>query len=162
MDMTPTQLAEYREMRGEILMRAKLHHLQLNLATVLQLISLAVVFWLPSAAINVFLLIVPVVFAGLAFNYQANQCTMEIAAAYLGTQYGQAGLQWEEFFGREKSKYKLTSFLKTFALWWPLSLPLILWIYTGWPKTQLTSSLMVLDLVLLALVLINFRYKLSR
>jgi hypothetical protein len=163
--MTPEQIAEYSQLRQEISARLVMHHNQLALATVLQLVCALFVMWLNHPTANwesteLFLLIVPIVFAGLTFNYQANQCTMESVGRYLNQQYGNSGMKWEEFFGTEKFKSKLVSFSKALPLIWPLFIPVVLWSVVGWPEGKLASSLFVVDLTLLIIMLANFRYKL--
>ncbi len=165
--MTQEQLAEYNQMRQEILARATMHHQQLVYAVGLQFVGALFLIWLVSTGaewplIELFLLAVPIAFAGLAFNYQANQATMESVAKYLNQQYGSAGLKWEEFFGREKAKNQLISFAKALPMVWVLAIPLVIWSTMGWPADGLNSALLAIDLVLVVLVLINFKYKVGK
>lgn len=162
--MTPEQLAEYNQLRQEILARATMHHEQLVYAVVIQFVSLMFLVWLNHHQVNwasteLFLLALPMVFAGLTYNYQANQCTLESAAKYLHHQYNSVGLKWDEFFGSQKSKQHLVSFSKALPLIWPQFVPIVIWIVFGWPTGRLSSALMTVDLILLIVTLLNFRYK---
>ncbi len=164
--MTPEQLAEYNQMRQEILARVTMHHQQLVYAVVLQFLSLVFLIWINHLVADwpstlVFLLVLPIIFAGLTYNYQANQATLESVATYLNQQYNSVGLKWEEFFGHRKSKQKLISFSKALPLIWPQFIPIIILFAGGWPSGNIESGLMIVDLILLVLTLLNFRFKLA-
>lgn len=165
--MKPEELAEYNQMRSEILARATMHHNQLTQAVVLQLLCVGVVVWLAFQqadwqVIELFLLLASAVFTLLTFNYQANQCTMESVAKYLDHQYGKVGLEWERFFAKEKARNQMVSFGKAFPLVWPQFVPIVIWRVNGWPVSQLQSALLVVNIILLVWSLVNFKYKLGK
>lgn len=145
---------DLRNMRHEILERAKALHQMIDLAVGLGAVFLITSFWLKTNIrpenFEVYILLIPIVFAGLTFNYQANQMTMEAVARYVMT----ISPGWDEYYASHKRKVQLTSFLKVLPLLLPQLLPLFF--YTS----RVTQPLLWwVDMVLLLLVLFNFRYK---
>ena len=82
---------EYNNLRGEVTERVKLLHLFILVAVLLNVAFLFMVFAMLIGGtslyeIVLFLLFMPIVFALLTFNYQANQMTLEGAAGYISHQ----------------------------------------------------------------------------
>lgn len=153
---------EYKMLRAEINTRIEILHQTINLAVILLAVFLVAGSGLYLASsdqllIESYLLLLPLVFAGLTNNYQANQMTLEATARYLQTK-AQGISEWEDFYGRHKRHYKLLSFLKTLPLFIPLTLPLVVWLIFGWPEGKL-GILAAIDLLLFSLIIFNFRYK---
>ncbi len=152
-----TNQEDLGNMRDEILERAKALHQIINLAVLLGGIFLVAAFWLKQLLIpadfELFILLIPIVFAGLTFNYQANQMTMEAVASYVRT----ISPGWEEYFGAHKQKVQLTSFLKILPLLLPQLLPLFF--LASWSTQPLLWGT---DVILFLLVFFNFRYKIVR
>lgn len=145
---------DLRNLRNEVLERAKAIHQMINLAVVLGAGFLVASFWLgeniTADKFQIYILLIPIVFAGLTFNYQANQMTLEAVAGYVrGISPG-----WEEYYGSHKQKVQLTSFLKVLPLLLPQLLPLFFL-----ESRSLQPFLWWVDIVLFLLVLFNFRYK---
>jgi hypothetical protein len=70
-------LEEYRLTRVEVQMRAGMLHNMLSLGAALQFLSAFVYFAVPVLHSTQYLLILPIFFSVLTFNYQANQMTLE-------------------------------------------------------------------------------------
>lgn len=155
------ETAELTNLRQEILERVKGLHGLITTGTYLSAFFLVAGFFLstllPTVTFNWYILTLPLVFALLTFNYQANQMTMEAVGAYLRQKESSEG--WETFYDRYKKGVQLTSFLKILPLLVPQLLPIILWATNASlePNQQLLASA---DLVLFLLVIANFRYKL--
>lgn len=153
---------EYKMLRAEIKTRIKILHQTVNLAVILLAVFLVAGSGLYLASsdqllMESYLLLLPLVFAGLTNNYQANQMTLEATARYLASALPRLS-NWEEFYGRQKRQFELLSFLKTLPLFIPLTLPLVVWFIFGWPEGKL-GILAAIDLLLLILIIFNFRYK---
>ncbi len=135
------------------------------LATILEALFLIAGIWIYANYGNLFisyLLFIPIIFTGLVFNYQDNQKTLESLAGYVRSKLGPKlnnSLGWDEFFGEEKTKRRFSNGYKVFALLIPFLIPIILLSYGDMNGVELT--LVYVDLVLFALILINFRYKLG-
>lgn len=163
-----TESDEHLGLRREITERVKILHSLLGQATGLLMVSVIFGYYLfvgglPFEQIETFLLFLPIIFACLAFNYQANQMTMETVSYYLCDQFPEAGGKWEKYYGDRKRAVQLISFLKTLPLFLPLLLPIVLIAWHGaWPTAVFNQVLTSIDLALFALVLFNFRYKISR
>jgi hypothetical protein len=163
--MSKATIEEYRTIREEVVKRAKALHQMIILATILEAVFLIAGIWIYANYGNLFayyLVFIPIVFAGLVFNYQDNQKTLESLAGYIRSRLGPKldnSLGWDEFFGEEKAKRRLSNGYKVFALLMPFLIPIVLLIYTNISGVELTLA--YIDLVLFALILINFRYKLG-
>ena len=166
---------EYNNLRGEVTQRVKLLHLFILVGVLLNVVFLLMVFSLylggtPNEKIILLLLFIPIIFALLTFNYQANQMTLEGAAGYISHELSQklnsedkkSFDQWDVYYGNYKKGFQLTSVLKVIPLLLPMTLPI--WIdlffrsYVHYP----VDLLMYFDFALFAFVIFNFRYKLSR
>ena len=152
-----TNKEDLRNMRAEVLERAKALHQMINLAVGLGAVLLVAAFWLKQillpADFEIFALLIPIVFASLTFNYQANQMTMEAVSGYVhGISPG-----WDEYYGRHKEKVQLTSFLKIMPFLLPQLLPLFF--LASWSTQPLLWGF---DAILFLLVIFNFRYKILR
>lgn len=166
---------EHHAFRQEILERVKFLHQVLSLATLLWGALLIFGFFLawqevPRQLLLTYILITPIIFSTLTYNYQANQMTMEAVARYLyfhlkpAIKTPTASVKsWDEDYASEKNKYRLISFLKVSPLLLPQSLPIIIvfWL-KSLPEGDLNLSLWVFDLFLFGLTLFNFRYKSSK
>lgn len=159
-------IEEYKALRAEIAIRMKLLH---------QLIALGSIFWVVLVIfglflylyhpkiLNIFLLIIPVIFAGIVFNYQDNQRAMESTARYLNDELDKkldSQLGWERFFAGQKKIYQYSNANKLFALLMPFALPIVL-LFVGSLST-LEFYLALMDLIILIALLTNFRYKIYR
>lgn len=166
-------LKEYEVLRLEITERVKLLHQFIALGVIASIIALIIgtLLFAFSAATNTFLgflLFVPVIFAGLTFNYQANQMTFEGLAYYVNDSLrahvahkdNPAQSTWDSYYNDHKISYRMTSFFKVLPLLFPQIIPFFVLYYYGWPQHGGLAGLLVFDLVLFVLVVINFRYKL--
>lgn len=153
--------AELTNLRQEILERVRSLHGLITVATYLSVFLLVAAFFLitllPVVTFNWYLLLVPLVFITLTFNYQANQMTMEAVGAYLRSK--EEGGGWETFYERYKKRAQLTSFLKILPLLVPQLIPIVLWSLAV-PLTDNQQVLASVDVALFFLVIANFRYKL--
>ncbi|QQG49895.1 MAG: hypothetical protein HZB70_03820 [Candidatus Berkelbacteria bacterium] len=155
------ETAEFTNLRQEISERVKGLHSLINSATCLAAAFVIAGFFLyefsSSSTLIWFLLMLPIIFASLTFNYQANQMTMEAVASYLASKEPAGG--WEGYYAKWKKRVQLTSFLKTLPLLLPQALPLVLWCIGA--TLEPTQQVMAwVDTVFLALTIFNFRYKL--
>jgi hypothetical protein len=147
------------KLREEITERIKILHQIINLAILLIVFALCFIVWLLTVSakieqIMLFVLFLPIIFAFLTFNYQANQMTLEGLAKYLKEE------GWESFYGQYKKGRRLTSFLKVLPLLAPQIVPLI--IFPFFVKFSQFGVLIIIDFMLLLLVFINFRYKFKK
>lgn len=161
-----TIIKEFEALRAEIAVRIRIHHQLIALANIFWLVFLifgAWIFTFGSAIFITYLLIIPLVFTGLLFNYQDNQRTMEVTAKYIEEKLKpklERSLEWEKYFASQKKNYQFSSAYKIFAFLAPFVLPIILLI--NFSLTHFQTDLAFVDLVLLIIALINFRYKLYR
>ncbi|KKR28391.1 MAG: hypothetical protein UT61_C0051G0003 [Candidatus Woesebacteria bacterium GW2011_GWA1_39_8] len=166
---------EYNNLRGEVTERVKLLHLFILVAVLLNVAFLFMVFAMLIGGtslyeIVLFLLFMPIVFALLTFNYQANQMTLEGAAGYISHQLREKLSaedqkdfdQWDVFYGRYKKSFQLTSFLKVIPLLLPMTLPIWIYLLDSSYMSYPVNLLIYFDLVLFGLVIFNFRYKIGR
>lgn len=165
---------EYRALRFELNERIKFLHQTINLAVIFWLVSLVVSFYFIFSDINpenlkTFLLVLPLLFDLLAFNYQFNQNSLESIARYIhleikprtGKISGEEVLGWEKFFAKDKASFKFESSFKIL----PFVLPSLIPFFFLITRANLNSwqiSLSIADLIFLALVILNFRYKFRR
>ncbi|MEZ0287155.1 MAG: hypothetical protein ACAH35_04965 [Candidatus Paceibacterota bacterium] len=166
-------IQEYKAVRGEVADRAKMLHGMLTNAAFMQFIAAVLYFTflggMDSIVTVYFLLTLPVVFAALCFNYQANQMTLEQLAHHSNnirqrlTDKDDDRASWDEQYGRFKKKYQLTSFLKVLPLLLPFLIPYILLLQNGGFFDDASANrLVVIDTLIFALVIFNFRYKWHR
>jgi len=164
--MQNTHLEEYRALRAEIAIRMKLLHQLIALGSVFWVVFVTMGFWIYlnyESVFNTYLLIIPIIFAGLLFNYQDNQRAMESTARYLNDVLdkkldGQLG--WERFFATQKKISQYSNANKLFALLIPFLVPIILLISGNLSTFEI--YLAMIDLIILLALLTNFRYKLYR
>lgn len=108
-------IAEYNQLKNEIAVRVRLLHLFILVAVLLSFTSLLFVFVMIYAdfelnKIILFLLLLPIIFALLTFNYQANQMTLEGLAGYIGYELKNKMpkelkteiIKWDEYYGQYK------------------------------------------------------------
>ncbi len=166
---------EHHSFRQEILERVKFLHQLLSLATVLWgaffIVGIFLVWQgISRELLTTYMLVIPIIFSILTYNYQANQMTMEAVARYLYFHLKPAIKtptfqikSWDEDYASEKYKYRLISFLKVSPLLLPQSLPFIVLIWLGQlPSGSLNFSLWLFGLLLFGLTIFNFRYKSSK
>lgn len=163
-------LTEYETTRREVIERAGALHRLIALASTLAFVALIVASILQALHATqeqlwTYLLFLPPIFAGIAFNYQANQMTLEAVAMFsdrLRTQLGGNSMSWDGFYGRWKKAVQLTSFLKTLPLLMPLVIPFYA-LSLPWIKHEPQLMwLMIVDILLALLVIVNFYYKALR
>lgn len=169
-DSSTWALEEYEQVRREITERAKILHSFITLGTILYLPILITIFWLmsqgaPRELIELFLFSVPFIYAGLLFNYQANQMTLEGLAYHSDNlirtyrEQSKEGVStWDDYYGQHKLRYRLISFFKVTPLLFPMLIPLLALLFQV-DISETHSVLFGADLLLLGIVLINFRYK---
>ena len=148
------------KLRQEITERVKILHQIINLAILLIVFALSFIVWLLTIGAKIeqmmlFVLSLPIIFAFLTFNYQANQMTLEGLAKYLKKEGS-----WDEFYGQYKKSRRPTSFLKVLPLLAPQFVPLIIWPF--FVDFDQFWWLIIIDLMLLLLVFLNFRYKFKK
>lgn len=165
-------IEEYRALRKEINSRMKLIHFFVFAATCFGLIFLIAGIWLYSfVSLEIFytyLLLIPLIYVGLIFNYQDNQRALEATARYqeekikpkLDKLANADTLEWEMWFVGFKKKVQFSSSYKIFPFILPFVLPIILLINSNLTRSQL--YLVYIDLLFFIIVLANFRYKLFR
>lgn len=166
---------EYNNLRVEVARRAQLLHLFILVAVLFNLTILFMIFALvisgaTSYELITFLLFVPIVFALLTFNYQANQMTLEGIAGYVSADLRKKLSKedqkdfdgWDVFYGAYKKKYQLISFMKVVPLLLPMTLPI--WLMLFYPNTIIypLNILSYFDLALFAFIIYNFRYKIGK
>lgn len=150
-------LEEYKQLRHEIAVRVQLLHWLIALSSILSVAAIIAAFYLRLN--HLFLLVLPLVFSGITFNYQANQMTMEAVAVYLQNKYNDH-LAWDKAYGEAKVPQRLTSFLKTIPLHLPMLIPFILFATNRVPRAL--TPLAWIDIAIFALVIYNFRYKFKK
>lgn len=166
--MEDWQLAEYNNCRKEVHLRVKMLHQMITLSVILIFTSVIILVAMRAYNTNwevtrLFLLLVPLVFATLTYNYQANQMTME-AVARFADQIRNSKFKeesWDNYYGKHKLGVQLISFMKVIPLLLPQILPIVLF-FTDQQLSQipLYFILAVIDLALFAVAIFNFRYKL--
>ena len=151
---------EYESLRNEVIARIKILHHQISLAVTLSFLFIFgfIIFYTNHEALIIYLLALPVVFYLLAFNSQANQMTMEAAAYHIMKKHTS---NWDKFYGEYKKGVRITSFLKVLPFFFtPIFCLIYLPIVASLSKTE--NIFYIIDWVLLALVIYNFRYKFKR
>jgi len=159
------QIAEYRSLRSEVVTRAKFLHLFIERSAFLGFLALVAGLWLESSFVDpvvyqIYIALLPLVFAGVCFNFQANQLTLEVVAAAsdrLRKSLAPSDESWDDQFGRLKLGFILTSVLKDFALIAPIAVALI----AGYQANlwQVYPIIFAIDHLSLFLVALNFWYK---
>lgn len=165
------QMLEYQTLRSEITERIKILHYSIHLTTVLLALLIIFVFILffLEADYNIlitFLLTIPIFINLLAFNYQSNQNVLESIARYICYELKpqvniSEVLNWEYYFAKEKQSFKIDSATKVFPFLIPSLIPIYLLVFSQ-PLLSFQLFLAYFDLLLLAVMLIGFRYKLRR
>ena len=166
--MDEKALEEHRILRQEITERIGVLHGQLNIAAVL-LFILVVIIWVfgvnGGTTLNWLLLESFIPFICLAFNYQANQMTMEAVARYIDEQLVpkmDGGFGWGKFWSDYKARVRLISFTKVLALILPI-VSIFVWSILAWGDlTQPQKIVAVFNALLFFIGVVNFRYKYSR
>jgi len=174
MDKEKWDVIEYEQLRHELNSRIDFLHKTINLAVIFWLIFLIFSFFfmalgMPKNFYYTYLLLIPVVMDLLGFNYQSNQNSLESIARYfqhhlrpsLEEKHGKDILCWEKFFADDKFPFRYESATKIFPFVLPSIIPLY-FLINKIPLEHYQTTILVIDLVLLALMLIIFRYKLRR
>ncbi len=167
-------MIEFAVLRQELNSRIKFLHQTINLAIVfwcvLLLATFCFILWgLPRDLLITFILIVPVIFDLLGYNYQSNQCSLESASKYVyeivrpraAGVSGQEVLTWEKYFADQKEPFKIESSTKVLAFILPSAIPFAL-LALRIPLNGYQRALVYIDILFLLLLLENFRYKLRR
>jgi len=165
---------EYKNLRHELDLRVIYLYKTINLAIFFWVVFLGMffVFWsfgVEKKIIITFLLLVPMIIDLIAFVYQTNQNSLESIARYihlkikpkLDKNYGKSVLGWEKFFAREKRPFRYESVTKVFPFILPSIIP-IYFLVAGYELEPYQIIIAIIDIVLLAIMLENFRYKLRR
>lgn len=165
---------EYESLRRELNSRVIYLYKIINLAVFLWVVFLGMlfVFWtleVKKEIIITFLLFVPIIIDLVAFVYQTNQNSLESVARYihfkikprLDKKYKVNMLGWEKFFAKEKRPFQYESVTKVFPFVLPSIIPIYL-LLAGQELAPYQITLTVVDLVLLVIMIENFRYKLRR
>jgi len=162
-----TLLKDFQAMREEILARVKLMFWTINLGVILEVIFLVIYPFIPSSFRDLYLLLITLIFAGLIFNYQGNQATMEVVARYINHVLrpkieklaGTASVDWEDHWFEARKYLRITSFLKLIPLILPLLIPIVMISHEGFAASTLQKSLEIFDLIIIVIVIFNFCYK---
>ena len=167
-------MIEFAALRRELDDRIRFLHHTINLAVVFWCVLLVAVFYfiscdLPRDLFITFILIIPIVFDLLGYNYQSNQNSLESIAKYIyevvrpraAGASGQEILKWEKYFAVQKEPFKIESSTKVFAFLLPSAIPFAL-LALRVPLNGFQRILVYVDIAFLLLMLENFRYKLRR
>jgi len=151
---------EYQCLQSEITQRSKILHGIISLAAILLLFSIIFFFTLKifeveQHFIKFYLLLLPLVFASLAFNYQANGFTLEAALKYTEKLFQKS---WRPYYLEEKKRYRLIAFMKALPLWIPFLGPFF--ILNQIFLDTFSIVLFFINNILLLIIIRNFiRYK---
>ncbi len=167
-------MLEFEALRNELDGRIRFLHQTINLAIVFWCVLLIAVFYFISCDLNrdllvTFILIIPIVFDLLGYNYQSNQNSLESIANYIyevvrpraADLNGREVLAWEKYFAAQKEPFKIESSTKVFPFILPSVIPIVL-LALRVPLSDFQRLLSYLDIALLCLMAENFRYKLRR
>lgn len=162
-------LTEYQALRKEILARLQIHHYIILAASLLwPIFIIAGIVLVNNLQFYTFLLLIPLVFTGIVFNYQSNQRVMEATARYIEEKIRpkaqeiikDSAFEWEKYFAGQKKRWQFSSIYTLFSLLMPFFIPIILLFINS--LTEFQKIIAYLDLFLLIVIIINFRYKLYR
>lgn len=165
---------EFKNLHNELTARIIYLYKTINLAIIFWVIFLLAFFGMQILGVEkkiiyTFLLIIPVIFDLVAFVYQTNQNSLESIANYfhkrikpqLDKKYKSNMLQWEKFFAEQKRPFRYESITKVFPFILPSIIPIYL-LTAKYPLEQYQIVIAIIDIVLLIIVLENFRYKFRR
>jgi hypothetical protein len=174
MDYQQWQMKEFECLRQELHGRIIFLHRTINLAIALWVVFTIAVFHFLSVGLAAeymvtLLLLIPLIFDLLGYNYQSNQNSLESISKYihevLRPQVQEMNrhniLEWERFFAIQKHPFKFESSFKIYPFIMPSFIPLIL-IAMRVPLHGFHRALVAVDLLFLGLLLENFRYKFRR
>jgi len=159
-------IEEYKALRAEIAIRMKMLHQLIALGSIFWIIFVIFGFWIYQTGVDAFytyLLIIPLIFSGLIFNYQDNQRAMESTARYINDVLWPKisdSQGWEKYFGSQKKIGQLSNGNKLFALLIPLLIPIAVLVIGD--LSNLQTTLAIVDIAVLLALITNFRYKLYR
>jgi hypothetical protein len=173
-DCQQWRIKEFECLRLELHSRIDFLHKTINMAVIFWLVLFITVFQmilrgLPHNYLITFLLIIPIIFDLLGYNYQSNQNSLESIAKYIHEVIrlriketsGQELLEWEKFFAMQKIPFKFESTFKIFPFVLPSAIPFVL-LAMEVPINPFQRILVWVDLIFLVFLLENFRYKLRR
>lgn len=166
---------EYKQLRFELNNRVDYLHKTISLAAIFWLVFLIasisfLLLGVPKNIFYTFLLSIPIVIDLVAFNYQSNQNSLESIPRYfeyrlkplLEKKYGKDSiLGWEQYFTQEKASFKYESVTKVFPFVLPSFIP-IYFLFAQIPLQNHQTTIIYVDLAMLVLMLLTFRYKLRR
>ncbi len=159
------QSRNYHTLRQEVVVRVFILHLLLAIASAFCVLVGITLIWLNAfkvdpSLITLFIATVPLPFAFLTFNYQANQMTLEAVARYSQALETTKNSGWDHYYGQYKVWVRLTSFLKVVPLLVPIVATLIYLLPHSFSSNQpIIAALWWADLLLALLITYNFRYK---
>ncbi len=162
-------LNEYQALRKEILARLQIHHYIVLFASLLwPIFIIAGIVLVNNLQFYTYLLLIPLVFTGIVFNYQSNQRVMEATARYIEEKIrpkaqeiiNNSAFEWEKYFAGQKKRWQFSSIYTLFSLLIPFFIPIILLFFDS--LTEFQKIIAYLDFSLLIVIIINFRYKLYR
>lgn len=157
------KLVEYQSLQKEVALRCKILHDILNLGAIILFISILGFFILKILSLNenllqMYLLSLPIIFSFLAFNYQANGMTLEVALKYTQELFNKS---WRAYYIERRKQQKLIGLMKMCPLIVPQLIPFIMLLFGrinfSYPLIQL---LFYSDIFFLIFLVVNFRYKL--
>jgi hypothetical protein len=169
MNQKEVLITEYNNLRKEILARLQIHHYIVLSASIILVILLIIgIFLNRNNFLDTYLLIIPLIFAGIIFNYQSNQRVMEATARYIEEkirpkmegEIKDSAFEWEKYFAGEKRRWQFSSIYTLFSMLAPFFIPILLLIFANLSRFQLILALV--DLFFLLVIIANFRYKLFR
>jgi len=165
---------EFNNLHNELTARIVYLYKTINLAIIIWVVFILAFFAMvildtDKKIIYSFLLVVPIVIDLVAFVYQTNQNSLESIPRYfhliikprLDKKYSRDMLQWERFFAKEKWPFRLESITKVLPFILPSIIPIYL-LVEKYPLENYQTIIAWVDILLLVVVLENFRYKLRR
>lgn len=174
MDEQTWHIKEFERLQSELKDRINFLHTTINLTVIFWMIALVSVFAFITAQvkwefIKTFLLIFPIITDLVGFNYQSNQNSLESIAKYIhnvlrpkiANNIGKDILIWDKYFAEQKMPYRFESTFKIFPFVLPSLIPITI-LVKGASLDSLQFTLVIIDIILLILLLENFRYKLRR
>lgn len=155
---------EHGQLRREIVERLRLLHLLLLAAALAWLLGgiTVLTLWAWTSSIELTqlsALLVSLVVAFIATNYQANQMTMEQAALYLKEKYETETAGWEKDYKTRRQAYELVSFMKVLPLVLGAIIPIVI-LVASWGTAGVVATSAAVLVAIYLLIFFNFRYKL--
>lgn len=168
------QIKEYENLRQEIIWRISFLHQTISLAIIFLVVFIIAIFIsitlnISRELLHTFLLVTPIIFILLGFNYQSNQSSLESISKYfedvlkpnLPKKYNKNILNWDCFFAKEKKRIKIESSTKVLPFLAPSLIPFY-FIFSGISLDKYQWVIIIVDIILLLIMIEHFRYKLRR